>query len=117
MLSYNIFPLKSQADENDAHRSGSIVLEEFETTFNVASNTADAEVPTTLTEVIGVIPKGLSKASFGAGVNITSMTTDGVITSGAVTVRVVTAGLIGAISLGGFLIGRLGTTNIISNSP
>lgn len=105
-LSYNIFPLKNEVNENDAYREGSLLKEYFEVAVTIATNAGDVEVPTELDEVLGVESLGYS-STFAAGDMINSVTTDGVITSGAVTVRYSTTSIAdGALTVRGFLIGK-----------
>lgn len=94
-LSYDIFPLIPEAASNDSSRPGSILAERKKVAFTIASLAGDAEVPTSLGEIIGVIPIGrLADLSLGSGTaSITSLTTDGVIADGAVTVRAKVVGL------------------------
>jgi hypothetical protein len=105
-LSYNKFALIPVALENDADRPGSLLMEYFEVSVTIGTNTGDVEVPTTLGEVLGIIPFH-SSSVFAAGDSINNYTTDGVITTGAVTVRVNTTSIAdGALVIKGFLIGR-----------
>jgi hypothetical protein len=74
--------------------------------FTISTNTGDAEVPTSLDEVVGIVPL-FDMDTFASGDSITAFGTDGVITSSAVTVRIVTV-LIdnGAFSSSLFVVGR-----------
>ena len=94
-LSYDIFPLIPEAASNDTGRPGTLLAERQKVAFTIASLAGDAEVPTQLGEVFGVIPLSkLADLSLGTGTaSITSLTTDGIITSGAVTVRAKVVGL------------------------
>ncbi len=74
--------------------------------FTIATNTADAEVATTLDEVVGLVALN-DMSVFAAGDSLVSVNTDGVITTSAVTVRVVTVSVAdGAFSTSFFLVGR-----------
>lgn len=117
-LSWNIFPLLNQANNNDADRPGSLLLEYFDTLVTTSSDAGDAEVPTSLDEVLGVIPLFYC-VEFGSGDYIEGMGTDGVITTGAVTVRVqLSAGGTDAAThrIRGLLVGTKSPTVLI-NTP
>ena len=109
-LSFGKFPLIPIASENDSDRPGSLILEYFQVSVTIGTNTGDVEVPTTLGEVVGVI--SLCYAStFDTGDALDSMTTDGVITSSAVTVRCKTTSISdGALTVRGFLVGKKSET-------
>ena len=109
-LAYNIFPLINEASLNENSRPGSLMLEYFEVSVTIGTNTGDVEVPTALGEVIGLIPLCYSDL-FEAGDAITNCTTDGVITTGAVTVRVNSVSIAdGAHVIRGFLVGKKAKT-------
>lgn len=112
-LFYNFFPLKNEANENDAYRENSLILEYHPSVeFTIDTNTDDVEVPTNLDEVLGIVPAGIM-STFDAGDSIASLNTDGVITTGAVTVRIVTASIAnGAFTTGFFLLGKRKPTAI-----
>ncbi|WP_337872921.1 hypothetical protein [Ignavibacterium sp.] len=116
-MKYNIFPLKPEAAENDAHRPGTLELEYFQATVAIATNEGTVEVPTTLSRVIGVLDLHYVVDASDPTDTIT-LTTDGIISSGTVTVNVKTEDIAnGNISVRGFLVGEYGITNLISNSP
>ena len=116
-LSWNIFPLLNQANNNDADRPGSLLLEYWEAEITTSSDTGDAEVPTSLDEVLGLIPLQFND-EFGSGDYILSLSTDAVITTGAVTVRLVlpAGGTDGAHTCRGFFVGTKSPTVLI-NTP
>ena len=82
-LNFILNPAGSIADTN---RNGSVVIEMKKIAFTVASNVAEAEVPTALGEVIGVQGLGIM-STFDTGDLASAMVSDGVITDGKVTVR------------------------------
>ena len=111
-LSFGKFPLIPIASQNDGDRPGGLILEYFEVAVTISINTGDVEVPTTLGEVLGLIP--LSYASvFASGDSVNNYTTDGVITTAAVTVRVNTTSIAdGALTIRGFLVRKKAETVI-----
>lgn len=105
-LSYSIFPLKNEVNENDAYREGSLLLEYFQATVTIATNEGTVEVPTVLDEVIGVLDAGYI-ASLSDPTDTVKLITDGVITTSAVTVAAKTVDISnGDITIRGFLIGK-----------
>lgn len=109
-LSYSQFPLLPLAATNDGFRPGSLILEYFEVDLTVSSNLGEAEVPTALGSVIGVISLGFM-GTFAAGDTMHGMSTDCVITTGAVTVRATTVSISdGALTVRGFLVGTKSET-------
>lgn len=116
-LDYGLFALQPEAVINDSHRDGTILLEYFQVAVTISTNTGDVEVPTALSEVLGVIPFSFSSV-FAAGDSINNYTTDGVITTGAVTVRVNTTSIAdGALTIRGFLVGRGKSQTVLFNDP
>jgi hypothetical protein len=109
-LSWNKFPFVPAAQSNDADRPGTLLFEYFQVDVTIGTNTGDVEVPTTLGEVIGVVPLCFSSV-FASGDAVTNYTTDGVITTGAVTVRVNSVSIAdGALTIRGFLVGKKAET-------
>jgi len=109
-LSFQLFPLLTEASVNENTRPGALMLEYFQAVVTIGTNTGDAEIPTLLGEVLGIIPLSFND-TFGAGDNLTSVTTDAVITSGAITVRAVTVSIAdGPATLRGFIVGRKAET-------
>lgn len=105
-LHYNMFPLKNEVNENDAHREGSLILEYFQTSITIATNEGTAEVDTNLDEVLGVVDLGYL-SSMADPTDTVKLCTDGVITTGAVTVGAKSVDVAdGAITVRGFLVGR-----------
>ena len=105
-LYYNMFPLKNEANENDAHREDALIMEYFEATATIATLEDTIEVPTNLDEVLGLIDLNYVAAADDPTDSI-SLLTDGVITSGAVTVNVLTLDVAdGDIQIRGFFVGR-----------
>ena len=116
-LNYGLFAVQPEAVINDSYRDGTVLLEYFEVDVTIATNTGDVEVPTTLAEVLGILPLCFSSV-FAAGDSINNYTTDGVITTGAVTVRVNTTSIAdGALRIKGFLVGKGKTATVILNDP
>ena len=114
-LSYDIFPLIPEAASNDTGRPGTILVERQKVAFTIASLAGDAEVPTGLGEVFGVIPMSkLADLSLASGTaSVTSLTTDGVVTNGAVTVRAKVVGISdGSCPLEMLLLGKKADTAI-----
>jgi len=112
----NFFPLLNNRATNDANREGTLLMEYVETPVTLATNTGDVEVPTKLSEVLGFIPLSYS-STFGAGDSVDNYTTDGVITIGAVTIRVNATGITdGAITIRGFLVGKVSASAITLNN-
>lgn len=109
-LSFSKFAIIPIASINDGDRPGTLLLEYFQVALTVASNLGEAEVPTTLGEVLGVIPLGYM-GTFDTGDTIHGMSTDGVITSSAVTVRATTVSIAdGSLIVRGFLVGKKSET-------
>ncbi len=116
-ISFEMFPLLTEAAINENTRPGTLMLEYFEAIATIATNAADVEVPTKLNEVLGVISANFSSV-FAAADAIDSTTTDGVISSSAVTVRLKTSSIAdGALTIRGFLIGRTKSVTTLLNSP
>lgn len=116
-LNYGLFAIQPEAVINDSHRDGTILMEYFQVAVTIGTNTGDVEVPTTLAEVLGVVPLSFSSV-FAAGDAVTNYTTDGVITTGAVTVRVNSVSIAdGALTIRGFLVGRGKTPTVLLNDP
>lgn len=105
-LSFGKFPLIPVAAKNEGERPGTLTLEYFEVDVTIGTNTGDVEVPTSLGEVLGLIPLCYSSV-FASGDSVNNYTTDGVITTGAVTVRVNSTSIgDGALRIRGFLVGK-----------
>lgn len=116
-LSYGQFAMHPEAVKNDSYRDGTVILEYFQVAVTIATNTGDVEVPTNLTEVLGVLPLHYSSV-FAAGDSVNNYTTDGVITTGAVTVRVNTTSIPdGALTIRGFLVGKGKSETVLLNDP
>lgn len=117
-LNYGLFALQPEAVINDSHRDGTIVLEYFDIDdFTVSTNLGTAEVPTTLSEVLGVIGLGFV-STFDTGDTIHGFSTDGVITTGAVTIRATTVSLAdAAYRVRGFLVGKRIAETVLFNDP
>jgi hypothetical protein len=116
-LNYGLFAVQPEAVINDSHRDGTVLLEYFEVDVTIGTNTGDVEIPTTLAEVLGVIPFCFSSV-FASGDSINNYTTDGVISTGAVTVRVNTTSIAdGALRIKGFLVGKGKSATVILNDP
>jgi hypothetical protein len=106
-LLYNIFPLKNEVNENDAHREGSLLLEYFQATITIATNEGTVEVPTNLDEVLGLIDLSYSATAGSDPTDTVKLNTDGVITSSAVTVSGKSVDIAnGDIVVRGFLVGK-----------
>lgn len=114
-LSYSFFPILPEASINENTRPGALILEYFEASVTIGTNTGDVEVPTALGAVLGVIPLSFSSV-FAAGDSVNNYTTDGVITTGAVTVRVNTTSIAdGALTIKGFLVGTPAQTTLLNS--
>lgn len=116
-LSFQTFPfLQPEAVNNDAHRPGTLLAEYHKVTFTVSSNIAEAEVPTALGEVLGVIGLGLM-GTFATGDMMHGMGTDGTISSDAVTVRFTTVSIGDGSFVANLLLVGTKSSTVLLNSP
>lgn len=115
-LLYQNFPLLPETSVNENTRPGILILEYFQVAVTISSNAGDVEVPTALGEVKGVINLGFID-EFDTGDAVTSVTTDGIISTSAVTVRYTTASITnGAKVVRGFLVGTKSAGTALSFS-
>jgi len=115
-LSWNIFPLLNQANNNDADRPGSLLLEYWEAPITISTNEGTAEVPTSLDEVLFMVAAPVLAAASDP-TDSAVILSDYVITTGAITVNVKSIDISdGALTVRGFFIGKKSPTVLI-NTP
>lgn len=89
-------------------REDELFWEFKEVSITITTNTGQAEVPTSLGEVVGLVPLEFLDTTIAASTDRVQLSTDGVITSGAITVNANTNGLAnGAHTFRFFIVGKM----------
>ena len=119
-LSYNIFALNSEANNNDTSRHGSIVMEYFSTTVNLnGSGIGSVTVQSRLKNVIGVITCGSTNGDANTRTEPVAYVTPGIVNNGQVTVKFVSIASAAATDrrVSFLLLGTEKLPTVLSNSP